>query len=141
MYLLDLSGFHAFRGYSSCQAMGFSCQEQLGAGTGPHSARDAWMLCPLPCCAAHFCSHQLPAKGPSDAQSETRTAWNNLFLQNVHLCGQTCSAGIHTGYQWSQAHSSVPGFLTYALELSSFPVCPIYKDRSRQEGLGALRAS
>lgn len=95
----------------------------------------------LPCCAALSCSHQLPAKGLSDAQAEIRTAWNNFFLENMHLCAQTCSAGILTGHQWSQTHSSVPGFLTYALELSSFTVCSIYQDGSHQEGLGAFRAS
>lgn len=124
MHLLNLSVFHAFRGCSSCQAMGFSCQEQLGAGMGPQTPKDAWMLCPpsLLCCS--FLQPPAPAKALSAAQSEIRTAWGNLFLENVHLCGQTCPAGIQTRYQWSQTDSSVPGFLTHALELSSFPSMP-----------------
>lgn len=80
----------------------FSCLSEVTAAVRPwdSAVRNSWELArdptpsgmpgccaPLPCCAAHSCSHQLPAKGLSDAQSEIRTAWNNLFLENVHLCG------------------------------------------------------
>ena len=47
----------------------------MGAGEGPRTPGDAHMPCPLlPCCDAHSCSQQLPAKGLSDPQSEARAA-------------------------------------------------------------------
>lgn len=121
MYLFNLSVFRVFRGCSCCQAMGFSCQEQLGAGKGPHPTRDACMLCPPPCC----CLEQ-PVLG------KCAFVWFNMLCRDIDRTIDRTSVIPNTLLS--------PGLFS-ALELSRFPGCPIYQDGSHQEGLGALRAS
>lgn len=142
MHTLNWSVFHNFQWLQLLSGRGMQLPGTAGSWRGTPHPRGCGMPCPpLPCHDTHSCSQQLPAMGLSEAQSEARAA-GTTFPWKMWICVVR-----HTQqeYQWSQADSSVPGFLpvlrptVWSCPVS--PVCPVYQDGSGPEGLGALRVS
>jgi len=95
MYPLNLSGFPDFQWLQLLSDRGMHLAGTAWSWRGtpqPQGCPDA--MPPFPSCNARPCSQQLPAKGLSEAQSETRAAWNSFSMENVDLCGWARSMGI-----------------------------------------------